>query len=109
MVTGWKVNRTLVPLDGIIAIIAFGSAVCYPGLQKIFLKRRKHILFGARAVGQIPIPVNDVDILVITEDDLMREEILEPISVDVYDVGTCIEKGGIHLANRGMHQLLKGQ
>lgn len=110
MVSGWKVNHTLVPLDDIVAVIAFGSAVRHPGVQEVPRTRRKYLLFGEKVtkVKQVPIQPNDADFLVITGENLMREEVLEPISLETYDCGTWIRKGGIHLVNRGIGQLLNG-
>jgi len=34
--------------------------------------------------------------------------VLEPISIKTYDCGTWIRRGGIHLVNRGVSQLLNG-
>ena len=104
LVTGWKVNHTLVPLDDIVAIIAFGSAVRHPGFQEVTRNR----LFHGPVTEQVPIQPSDADFLVITGENLMREEVLEPISLHTYDCGTWIEKGGIHLVNRGVNQLLNG-
>ena len=110
MVSGWKVNHTLVPLDDIIAVIAFGSAVRHPGVQEVSRERRKYLLFGEKVtkVKQVAIQPNDADFLVITGENLMREEVLEPISIKTYDCGTWIRRGGIHLVNRGVSQLLNG-
>ncbi len=110
MVSGWKVNHTLVPLDDIVAVIAFGSAVRHPGVQEVSRERRKYLLFGEKVtkVKKVPIQPNNADFLVITGKNLMREEVLEPISIKTYDCGTWIRKGGIHLVNRGVNQLLNG-
>lgn len=110
MVSGWKVNHTLVPLDDIVAVIAFGSAVRHPGIQEVSHERRKYILFGEKVteVKQVAIQPNDADFLVITGENLIREEVLEPLSIETYDCGTWIKKGGIHLVNRGVSQLLNG-
>ncbi|TSC91554.1 MAG: hypothetical protein CEN90_352 [Parcubacteria group bacterium Licking1014_17] len=104
LVTGWKVNHTLVPLDDIVAVIAFGSAVRHPGFQEV----KRNRLFRGPVTEQVPIQPSDADFLVITGENLMREEVLEPISLHTYDCGTWIEKGGIHLVNRGVSQLLNG-
>lgn len=104
LVTGWKVNHILVPLDDIVAVIVFGSAVRYPGFREV----TKNRLFRGPVTKQVPIQPNDADFLVITGENLMREEVLEPISLHTYDCGTWIEKGGIHLVNRGIDQLLNG-
>ena len=110
MVSGWMVNHTQVPLDDIVAVIAFGSAVRHPGVQEVPRTHRKYLLFGEKVtkVKQVQIQPNDADFLVITGENLMREEILEPISIETYDCGTWIRKGGIHLVNRGVSQLLNG-
>jgi len=108
LVCGWRINKTLVPLHDIIAVIAFGSAVRPPYIKKG--TRRKYYFFGpmVKTGKQISIQPSDGDFLVITGRNLMREEILEPVSIETYDCGTWIEKGGIHLVNRGVKQLLKG-
>lgn len=110
LVSGWKVNHTLVPLNDIVAVIAFGSAVRYPGVEEVARQRRKYLLFGERItkVKRIPIQPHDADFLVITGNDLMREAVLEPVSIATYDCGTWIRTGGIHLVNRGVNQLLNG-
>jgi len=110
MVSGWRVNHTLVPLNDIVAVIAFGSAVRYPSVQKVSRTHRKYWLFGEKVtkVERVAIQPSDADFLVITGKNLMREEVLEPISLDTYDCGSWIEKGGIHLVNRGVSQLLNG-
>lgn len=109
LVTGWKVNHTLVPLDDIVAVIAFGSAVRHPGVQEVTHERRKYLLFGEKVtkVKQVPIQPNVADFLVITSTDLMREEELEPILFHTEDCGTWIEKGGVHVLSRGVRQLLE--
>ena len=104
LVTEWKVNHIGVPLDDIVAVIAFGSAVRYPGFTEVV----KHRWFRGPVTKQVPIQPNDADFLVITGKDLMREKILKPISLHTYDCGSWIEKGGIHLVNRGVSQLLNG-
>lgn len=110
IVSGWKINQTLVPLDDIIAVIAFGSAVRYPGVQEITRTHLKYLLFGENVttVNKVPIQPNDVDFLVITGENLIREEILEPVSIEIYGGATFIKEGGIHLVNRGVNQLLNG-
>ena len=110
LVSGWKVNNTLVPLDDIVAVIAFGSAVRYPNIEEIPYTYKKYLLFGPQisGVNQRKIQPKDADFLVITGKDLMREEVLEPISGGTYDAGTWLKRGGIHLVNRGINQLLNG-
>lgn len=110
LVSGWKVNHTLVPLDDIVAVIAFGSTVRYPDVEEIPYTHKKYFLFGPQVSGvdRRQIQPRDADFLVITGQDLMREEILEPISEETYDAGTWLKRGGIHLVNRGTNQLLNG-
>lgn len=110
MVCGWKINHTLVPIEDIVAIIAFGSAVRYPGVQDVPYKTRKYWLFGKKIekVSREPIQPADADFLVITGENMIREDTLEPISLETYDCGTYIQKGGIHIVNRGVNQVLNG-
>lgn len=108
LMCGWRINSTLVPIEDIIAIIAFGSAVRYPGIRKS--THRKYLLFGPKVIKRRTIPIHpeDADFLAITGQDLTRDEVLAPVSLETYDRGTWIEKGGIHLVNRGVKQVLKG-
>src|SRR3989338_8957122 len=88
----------------ILAVIAFGSAVRHPGVQEVSRERRKYLLFGEKVtkVKQVAIQPSDADFLVITGENLMREEVIEPISLHTYDCGSWIEKGGIRLVNLGV-------
>ena len=110
MVSGWKMNHTLFPLDDIVAVIAFGSAVRYPGVQEASRAHRKYLLFGKKVmkVKRVPIQPNDADFLVITGENLLRWEMLKPIPISIYDCGTWIRKGDIHLVNLTVGQLLNG-
>ena len=110
LVTDWRINHTEVPLDDILGIVAFGSAVKYPGTQTIESKSRKYLFLGPEITRKrvVPIQPNDADFLVLTEHDLLRERVLRPISLETYDMGTWIIKGGIHLVNRGVNQFLNG-
>ena len=108
LASDWKVNLTLVPLDDIVAIIAFGSAVRYPGT--IPGTRQQYWLFGkdVQTKKQVRIMPRDADFLVITKGNLIREEVLDPtLAFDNYGA-SIVRKGGIHLINRGVDQLLKG-
>lgn len=108
LVTGWRINHTLVPLDDIVAVIAFGSAVRRP--EDIPYSRRKYFLFGPRVTGvyQKEIQPEDADFLIITEENLIPESVLEPdLGHDNYG-GVYVTKGGIHIVNRGVSQLLNG-
>ena len=110
LVTGWKINGTEVPLDDLVGVIAFGSAVKYPGYEEIIKTRKKYWFFGPKIKKpeQIPIQPEDADFLVITGQDLLRERVLEPVSLKTYDCGTWIKEGGIHLVNRGIEQVVNG-
>ncbi|MBI2676354.1 MAG: hypothetical protein HYX21_00145 [Candidatus Yanofskybacteria bacterium] len=108
LVTGWRVNHTLVPLGDIVAVIAFGSAVRHP--KDIPYSRRKYFLFGPMVTGvyQEEIQPRDADFLIITGGNLMPESVLEPDLVHDNYGGAYVAKGGIHLVNRGISQLLNG-
>lgn len=108
LVSGWKVNHTEVPLNDIVAVIAFGSAVRYPGTETIFKTRKKYLLFGENRIimEEVPIFPRDVDFLVITEHNLVNEKILEPLTTHDQYGGVYIKQGGIHVSNRGVEQLL---
>jgi len=110
MVTGWKINDTEVPLDDIIGVIAFGSAVKHPGYDKVSKIRKKYIIAGPEVTKtkQVPIHPRDADFLVVTGENLIRQKILEPLSIEIYDHGTVIKEGGIHLVNRGIGQVVSG-
>lgn len=110
MASGWRVNHTLVPLEDVIAVIAFGSAVRHPGVEDVPHTRRKYLLFGEKVttIKQVPIQPNDADFLVITGENLVREEVLDTIAFEDYGHDICITEGGIHLINRGVSQLLNG-
>jgi hypothetical protein len=110
LVTGWKINDTGVPLDDIVGVVAFGSAVKYPGYEEVIETKRKYKIFGQKLTKtkQVSIQPDDADFLVITEQDLLREKVLKPISLETYDCGTWIREGGIHLVNRGIEQVVNG-
>jgi len=115
-VVGWKINDTEVPLDDIIGVIAFGSAVRYPGYTKVPETRRKFLLFGEKyetgKMKRIPIDPEDVDFFVLTQNNITRHEYIVPgkATIDFGSGGcmTSITKGGINLVNRGIDQFLKG-
>ena len=108
MICGWRVNHMMVPLEDIIAVIAFGSAVRCP--EKVPYTRPKYFFFGEPVTRYkvSTIEPEDADFLIITTGNLMREEILEPISIETYDAGTWIKRGGIHVVNRGVSQFTGG-
>ena len=110
LVCGWRVNCTTVPIEDIVAVVAFGSAVRYPGVKDVITRRRKYLLFGQKipVTKKVLIQPEDADFLVITGNDLIHEEVLKPISLETYDCGTWIKRGGIHLVNRGVGQIQSG-
>jgi len=105
---GWKIKDTEIQLDEVVGIIAFGSAVRYPGYRIEYTKKRK-FLFGPRIYDPVRIPLNpkDADFLVITENNMTRETHIDPL---IYEgkYGNDIIEGGIHLVNRGLEQVING-
>lgn len=110
LASGWKINKTEVPLDDIIGIIAFGSAIKYPGYEEVIKTSKKYLLFGpdTTKIKQVPIQPKDADFFVITDKNLINEKVLEPISLTTYDCGTWVEEEGINLVNRGIEQVING-
>lgn len=120
IMSGWKINHLEVPLDEIIAIISYGSAVKYPGYKLIPETKKKFLnLFGSeietgRKIRKDIMP-NDIDFFVLTENDITRDEYIKPktkdLTLGVMGSGGCITaivEGGINLVNRGVEQLIKG-
>ncbi len=114
VMSGWKINSYEVPLEDIIGIIAYGSAVKYPGYKEIPKVRRKYVLFGPviKKMKKVSIKPNDVDFFVLTEKDITRHEYIKP-GWTTYDYASCgcvtaVSEGGINLVNRGVNQFLKG-
>ncbi len=107
--TEWRINHQSVPIDQIIAIIAFGSAV---GPKHIAIEKigKKYFLFGKTVIRKKKkyVQPRDADFLVITRENILKEKTLKPITLETYDCGTWIEKGGIHLVNRGIEQIKEG-
>ena len=115
LVTGWKINHTEVPLDDIVGVITFGSAVRNP--EEVSKTRKRYLFFGPEItkIKQIPIQPNNADFLVITGNitgkNLIREEIREPIFIELYDgytSGNYVKESGIHIVNRGIEQVING-
>ncbi len=117
VMSGWKINDTEVPLDDIVAVIAYGSAVRFPGYEMVPEKRRKFLgLFGpevetGRQIKKLITP-NDVDFFVLTGNDITRHEYIKPGMMTYSDLSrsciTAVNEGGINLINRGIGQLLNG-
>lgn len=106
LVTGWKINKQDVLISEIIAIIAMGSAI--GPTYKIIRTGKKYIIFGDKIPIKEKIQPQDADFLVITRKNMINEKVLKPLSLETYDCGTWITKGGIHLVNRGREQVING-
>jgi len=108
LIIGWKINNAGISLDDVVGVIAFGSSVRHPGYRVTSKTGKKYLFFGPEITGKINVPIqpNDADFLVITGQDIIKEKVLKPTSLATYDCGTWITKGGIHLVNRGIHQIL---
>jgi len=109
MVVEWRINGQAVPIDKILAIVAFGSAVG-PWQKETVKKRRKYLFFGPEIeyTEREYIQPNDADFLVITEQEMLKDAYLKAISRETYDSGTCLKRGGIHIVNRSLRQLATG-
>jgi len=109
IVVGWRINNQDIKMEEIIAIIAFGSAVG-PGTKEVERSRKKYLMFGSKEkyTTEINVTPQDADFFVITKKDMIEEKVLKPISMDTYDCGTWIVKGGIHLVNRSKEQCSNG-
>ena len=116
LMIGWKVqNETEVPVDDIVAIIAFGSAVRYPGYDIVTEKSRKYLgLFGPKIEREKKKKIypNDIDFFVLTGKDITRHEYIKPdfATIDFGSAGwaNAMKDGGINLVNRGINQLMHG-
>jgi hypothetical protein len=104
LVSGWRINHNIVPLDDIVAVIAFGSAVRHPGFKEVVKNR----WFRGPVTERVTIQPSDADFLVITGQDLTRDLVLETISSSDNYGTAYLMRGGIHLVNRGVSQLLNG-
>lgn len=106
----WTINGTHIMESDIVAVIAFGSAVQYPGYRKYYQTKKRFYFFGPKftALKMRPIQPREADFLVISRNSLISEIMLEPVSRKTRDFGTWIEKGGIYLVNRGVDQIVEG-
>lgn len=109
LVVGWKVGENTVRSEDIVAVIVFGSSVHHPGFREEVVTRRKYWLFGSKVkiTKKTPLQPKDIDILLVTSQNLTREESYPHVSRET-GYGTVTMKGGIHLVTRGVDQLLKG-
>lgn len=107
---GWKVNKNVVELEDIIAIVAFGSAVQHPGYDEHVQQYKKYLLFGPikSKVERVPVRPRDIDFLVITRTNLFRREVIAPEWRDVYGGKPTLTKGGLHLINRSRINIIRG-
>jgi hypothetical protein len=110
LMSGWKINHTEVPLNDILAVISFGSAVKYPGYTEKPIEKgyfRKRTIMKRAYINPA-----DADFFVLTKNDITRDEYIKPGTTTLdYGSGGCITaitKGGINLVNRGVNQLFKG-
>ena len=80
--------------ENVIAVIAPGSAVLFPGYRETYCTRKKFIFIGSWTVKYevVPIQPNDIDFLVITDKNMEY-------------AGAWLKKGGFHLINRGIEQM----
>ncbi len=118
LMSGWKIkNESEVPFNDILAVIAYGSAIKYPGYEMVPITEPKYLgLFGPKIeTGERTkryISPRDVDFFVLTESDITRHEYIAP-GLYTQDLGsggclTSVVKSGINLVNRGTSQLLNG-
>lgn len=107
---GWNMYGTVVPLEEVIAVIAFGSAVRVPGYTESVRTVKKYFFWGSErtVIDRTPIQPRDADFLVITQKSFIHETALYPLTMETYDAGTFITRGGIHIINRSVSQVIKG-
>jgi len=107
---GWEINKSVVKLDDIIAIVAYGSAVQHPGYDEYIQRYKKYLIFGPMKtkVKRVPVRPRDIDFLVITRTNLYRRVVLAPEWREVYGGEALLTKGGIHLVNRSRINIIRG-
>lgn len=84
--------------ENILAVIAVGSAVLFPGYRENYSVRRKFRIFGPLVVRHrtIPIQPNDIDFFILTDKNLG------------YD-GAYLRKGMLHIVGRGTEQMARSK
>lgn len=101
-----------VPPERIVSILAFGSAVRFPGFQTVGVTRRRWMLFGEEVTRsyEVPLDPSDADFLVVVDADTMtRPEVRKaPVGIEIYECGPCLREGGIHVAWIGLRELTEG-
>ena len=109
LMVDWRINKRNVPLDEIVAVIAFGSTVG-PSQRTVEKTRKKYWLFGEeiKYYKTYDVHPNDADFLVITKNKMIDEKVLKAVSITTYDCGTWVIEGGIHLVNRSVSQVIDG-
>lgn len=111
IITDWKINSVAMPISEVTAIIAFGSAVRFPNYtEKGYECRRFFIGKKYTKTYRHLIQPRDADFLVITENNIDRNEVLKQISTEIndgYGGYTYLKRGGIHVINVSVQQIIK--
>ena len=108
-IVGWKINHNEIPLDDIIAVISFGSAVKHPDAGTTSIFRKKYFLFGPDIVKREKINPRDTDFYILTDKNLTKEKCISTKQTrGEYGFLSIVYEGGIHLIHRGINQLLNG-
>lgn len=105
LIVQWRIAGNEIQLDSIIAVIAYGSAVEYPGFKMVVRKK----FFGLFTTSEMEgIQPKDADFLVITRINFTSDRIIETeFSRDFYGYA-YVRKGGIHVVHRGAQQVIDG-
>jgi hypothetical protein len=108
LVLGGMASQTPLSLDDIVAVIAFGPAVQYPDWKKVPYTSRQYWLVGKYVTRSRYeyIRSDQVDFLVITKPDLVRDESLEPVTDWFLLLGKRLVKCGIHIQSVGVDKFL---
>ncbi|MEK6863642.1 MAG: hypothetical protein AABW53_03010 [Nanoarchaeota archaeon] len=74
-ITTWRIGGKILSAADVTAVIAFGSAVRYPGFTEHPTITKKYWLFGPAEKSTIKVPIepNDVDFLIVTRENLDGE------------------------------------
>ena len=82
-ITKWKIKGQDIKTNDIVAVIVFGSSVRYPneGFYEYIKERKKYVIFGqvVKEKKRKPKKVRDIDVLVITKQDMSDEKVIKPI------------------------------
>lgn len=111
----WKINDKTLSVDDLVAVIAIGSAVRYPGYTERTITTKKYLFFGPpeKRIRKIPIEPNDVDFLILTRENMTKEKVIPAFKEDrcINDYGntaSAIVCNEMHLVCRGANQMLVG-